>query len=512
MVNNHLCSESCYIARTADKLTISCFVCEKKCNSKCFDLSSQQTMKALSPASNAVFMCYKCIDRVTRLKQNHRKSNDATTARSSTRNNDQTHHNQNDLQQDQSILSTILSTIKAMEEKFSLLLHSNDEMKQSDSDAHRNSTDLDFFENEFSKVNSNIANLHAKFDHDVNTRSRLEKQNNVQIMEKLNEMNTRTPCNKLSTKNVNVHNESNTRFKDASLPTNPLDWSFSFTQPAMHNDNSELYQLLHGFERNTWTSFDYIRQKLQENTDAVIQIRDTSNDSSLHNMKRQLGSPVLDSITLDNLQMINDKCDNIEKNLRELDLNIKSLHIENNDDGEMTQQLRDRFIKIIDDDNISYTGTGDQNEQTYSREEPLIDATKQSNSSTTTQFPVIGQRLPNVNTSNATNISGKHDFYVTKFSPNTTANMIENFLSNNGVNDLSSTDIKCLIPRGKDRSTLNFVSFKITTDDAVAKVITSVDFWPDNCTIKNFVHKSIVDIANSSSHFFRMPSDQTKLR
>lgn len=110
-----------------------------------------------------------------------------------------------------------------------------------------------------------------------------------------------------------------------------------------------------------------------------------------------------------------------------------------------------------------------------------------------------------------THINNKHDFYVTKFSPNTTVDMIGNFLNNNGVDDLSSTDIKCLIPRGKDRSTLNFVSFKITTDDTVAKLITSVGFWPNNCAIKNFVHKSIVDIANNSSNFFHIPPDQTKL-
>lgn len=172
MVNNHLCNEICFTARTADKLTILCFVCEKKFNSKCFDLSSQQTMKVLSTANNAVFMCHKCIDRVTRLKQSHRRSNDATTGSSSTRNNDQTHHNQNELQQDQPILSTLLSTMKAMDEKFSLMLHNYEEMKQNVSDVQRNNTNSHFFESEFSRVNSNIANLHAKLDHDVNTRSR----------------------------------------------------------------------------------------------------------------------------------------------------------------------------------------------------------------------------------------------------------------------------------------------------------------------------------------------------
>lgn len=158
--------------------------------------------------------------------------------------------------------------MKKMDEKFSLLLHSNEEMKQNVSDANRNHTNSHFFENEFSKINSNIANLHAKFDHDVNTRSRLEKQNTLQIMEKLDKMNTLTQYSKSSTNKATAHSESNTRFKNALVPTNPLDWSFSFSQPTMHNENIELYQLLHGFERNTWTSFDHIRQKLQENTDA----------------------------------------------------------------------------------------------------------------------------------------------------------------------------------------------------------------------------------------------------
>lgn len=72
--------------------------------------------------------------------------------------------------------------------------------------------------------------------------------------------------------------------------------------------------------------------------------------------------------------------------------------------------------------------------------------------------------------------------------------MILAYMRNKGVNISQETTVTCLVPRNKDKSTLTFLSFKIDTDAIVAQAITSDRFWPRMCTIKNFIHKSIVNL------------------
>lgn len=93
----------------------------------------------------------------------------------------------------------------------------------------------------------------------------------------------------------------------------------------------------------------------------------------------------------------------------------------------------------------------------------------------------------------------KFEFYVTKFTPSTTTEMIADYMHKNGVSDLENTKVTCLVPRNKDRSTINFVSFKIDTIESVAKLITNAGFWPKKCLIKEFVQKSLVDLTKSTS-------------
>lgn len=91
----------------------------------------------------------------------------------------------------------------------------------------------------------------------------------------------------------------------------------------------------------------------------------------------------------------------------------------------------------------------------------------------------------------------KFSYYVTRFSPNTTTEMILDYMRQKGVTDFESTKINCLIPRGKDRSQINFISFKIDTNEDVARTITGDGFWPKRCFIKEFVQKSIVDLTQT---------------
>lgn len=118
MVSCHTCVESCFSARTSDKLTVNCFLCDKKFNAKCFDLSSQPTVKILSSTNNVSFMCYRCIDRVTKMKQGIRRSTESSTAVKSTNEMYMNNHGDNML------LSNVMALLNQMNDNLTKIKHS----------------------------------------------------------------------------------------------------------------------------------------------------------------------------------------------------------------------------------------------------------------------------------------------------------------------------------------------------------------------------------------------------
>lgn len=128
MVNTHVCGDSCFSARNSDKMTICCYVCEKKFNAKCFDLSGQQTSKIVNAETNAIFLCSKCLDRVNKMKQNTRKSSDATTTTTTTKTTIPCDNRT--ITNDKTSLTSVMSLLCSMDEKFSKVQDSYDELKQ----------------------------------------------------------------------------------------------------------------------------------------------------------------------------------------------------------------------------------------------------------------------------------------------------------------------------------------------------------------------------------------------
>ncbi len=236
----------------------------------------------------------------------------------------------------------------------------------------------------------------------------------------------------------------------------------------------------------------------------------------MKNATQHLSSPVTDSIVLDNLHAINEKYDDIDRRLAALDTNVKSLQRDDTS-NQSTQQLRDRYLKLFDADT-----------EIINVEQPNTFVHLNSNEATIddlSRYPIIQQLIqtkPPSNNNNKNKIDHQHQqplqravddklaFYVTKFTPNTTTEMIVDYMRENGVADFESTKVSCLIPRNKDRSSLNFISFKIDTNADIARVITSNGFWPKKCFIKEFVQKSVVDLAQgnklSNANFFQRPS------
>lgn len=517
MVNNHLCGDNCFASRTSDRYIISCFCCERRFNSRCFDLASSQ--KLFTSTSNALFLCYKCIDRVIKLKQNSRRSNDlnVTAVRNdlTSSSNNVRHATEADV-----TMSDVMSMLNKMDEKLTRLVVSNG----NSTIAANNPTEPNLIIDKLATVNRNVSSLHAKLDHGVNVQSELLVRSKS-MFEQMNGVHERifTKSVKEVTDVVPTPRISTVKKRTSAMPTlDPLNWSFSFNQSTFPQENTDLYQLLHGFEQNTWTSFDYLSQKLSENATALMQIESICNELKSKGTT-QLSSPVTDSIALDSLHLLNDKCDNMESGIRSLDTRLTLLYAESSISGHPTQhqcvnQLdSDRGINggqdVIADNVISYDSmsrnllqvqsTATENDNLH---EPVsvVERSSVANSTTTSDPSDNLQRRAQPKCNQA-----KTSFYVTKFSPTTTTEMILRYMSDNGVGNLESTKVTCLVPRGKDKSLISFISFKIDTNDDVARIITSEGFWPRKCTIKEFVQKSIVDLTRASpagsASFFQQP-------
>lgn len=76
--------------------------------------------------------------------------------------------------------------------------------------------------------------------------------------------------------------------------------------------------------------------------------------------------------------------------------------------------------------------------------------------------------------------------------------MVTNHMRKRGIDDslMLSVNIVPLWPRGKDVSTLSFVSFKLDVNGKLADKIMAPNFWPAKCQIKPFIDRSRTKIAN----------------
>lgn len=297
----------------------------------------------------------------------------------------------------------------------------------------------------------------------------------------------------------------------------------------MTSDNSDLFQLLHGFEQNTWASFDYLSRKLSLNTDTLLQIERICNEFNVKNVT-QMSSPTLDSITLDNLQMLNDKCDKIESNLQQLDMNIKSLHIDSDSNDQLTQQLREQYLKLIDvspegrstvqqhqtpnfERNVSVTSTSNEIDfdNINNRLNNLLSTDADHNQSSSNDENVVNRdetildnsivgdsTMMNVHLLGVNVMSTvlKKNFHISPFDSKVSPKCLVDFIAANAEIDRKRIKIIRLTKRGQDISTLSHVNFKIETDEKIAEIVNQSNFWPSHIKIKPWVFKGAVN-ANS---------------
>lgn len=130
---------------------------------------------------------------------------------------------------------------------------------------------------------------------------------------------------------INKHHTKNSNKTKNNL-TDELDWSFSSNHSmngATDSENTHLYSLISSFEQNTWAGFDLLREKINDQQKSISNIESfctnfdfdaihSSNKIQTNENSQRIGSALIDSIEIDTLQQIQNKCENINRNVNSL--------------------------------------------------------------------------------------------------------------------------------------------------------------------------------------------------
>lgn len=99
----------------------------------------------------------------------------------------------------------------------------------------------------------------------------------------------------------------------------------------------------------------------------------------------------------------------------------------------------------------------------------------------------------------------KSHYHISPFHPNCTEEHISNHLLKKGFNT-NKIEIKKLVGKSYNISTLTFVSFKLSVDKKQASRIESLDFWPDKTNIQPFIPRNKQVNAEVQSDNFLHPN------
>ncbi|KAG4077871.1 hypothetical protein HA402_013805 [Bradysia odoriphaga] len=297
----------------------------------------------------------------------------------------------------------------------------------------------------------------------------------------------------------------------SSISADPLNWSFSFNQSTMPNDNIELYQLLHGFEKNTWTTFDYLRSKLNENIDTVHNIESICEEIRSNDNRQHLESPVSDSIKIDCLHDIQDKCVSIEGKLSSIGNSINQFtncsahtgsHINKAEPSPKTNTLTENINERPPDVVRSITTNVNDESQhiiplTPHNQPPvlLLSSSSSSSSSSPTLTPShapISQSDHQVSTIGelvAASFKEKKWFYVSNLKPGTTELTMKSYICDKMKVPPSEVIVKSLLKKDHDPSSITYTSFKVGIEESIDTTNMN-SIWPRNITSSVFVPKN----------------------
>lgn len=497
MTSPHICVESCFAARSSDRLTINCYLCDRRFNSKCFDLSQLPILKTITATNNVLFLCQRCIDRVSRMKNTARKSagiNQQTTMQ--LMNDDEIPSNDTP---NVDTISNVLAQLRLLQDNIARI--------SVNTEAH-----VQTQERNFSMMNDKIDQRLTAHASELHSDSQI-------ITMKLNDLQHCINNPAIHSKSLFPVNTVHVRSSSSALLANPnkssisadpLNWSFSFNQSTTPNDNIELYQLLHGFEKNTWTTFDYLRSKLNENIDTVRNIESICEEIRSNDNRQHLESPTTDSIKIDCLHDIQDKCVSIESKISNIGNSINQFancsaytgsHINKAGPSPTTITLTENISERPSDHVRSITtNVNDESQQiiplTPRNQPPVLLPSSSSSSSSNPALISSHAPISDANHQVSTNVElvaasfkEKKWFYVSNLKPGTTESTMKSYICDKMNVPPSEVIVKSLLKKDHDPSSITYTSFKVGIEESIDTTKMN-SIWPRNITSSVFVPKN----------------------
>lgn len=536
MCIEHVCSEICFSTRNAHKFKIHCLSCDQPFNAKCFSITGMKILDEISSNSsskNLVFLCSKCHGKVKKLKSTSRLSSSTVGRRSTAPSTERMSQPKLSTTEKNSPVtipssSTDVFTSKELDNLFENLNKIVDQ-KLSDNfakfDASLVSIDSKL-DAQYDKICSTIGGS-SKHTPSANESTSTDYKSILDevsvkltnLFDNASSVNSKIAEIQQNLSDLNQIKKTNFRNGRKSLSTdkvrNTLDWNFSFDQtmdPRSSDSNiDDLYSLLDHFERNTWTSFDAVTSIIHDNNDRLISISDDVNAILVKtNINNSSNNITVNSFATDQAkEAMTQQNDNINTNVPETSKTKQKRQMPSLSGVGLGQCVdvegsETNFEHLVTDDDQMDTDVSILSEI-------LDDANTNQNVADHTEFfsntMLEGEAIPTVpaiptaptdptgllngTTSSTSFVSTneKNEFHVSRFAPNTTAQMLVDFLRHKNVPNTDKIKVHRLVPKNKDVSALSYVSFKLDTDDQIAEVINRAHFWPSPCQIKQFIHK-----------------------
>lgn len=337
-MKKHMCNDSCK-GRTN---TITCFMCGELFYSKCFSLDIPTQTKINSIDSCLRFVCGTCQSNFSTnkrkslgrnvdnsqsstntagdrtLNDNITKILDLLSTRSSNVNaND--NGNSTSSSHQQTVPSDITAKIDTISKDLKHLVAAANE-----SNANVNVVPPDDDRN--SNENQRLFSLHAKLDHFISIVKSPNNSIHDSVIKSLDDLQCKMD---VIIADPQFTNKRNNKLLNKNKSAEELEWSFSFNHSlntASSSDNADLVTMITNFEQNTWAGFDLLSKKLSEQQKSIHSIGNlckdievnfghSSNNGYSNRNDQQISSALIDSINIDTLQHIQNKCDKIEQNL-----------------------------------------------------------------------------------------------------------------------------------------------------------------------------------------------------
>lgn len=164
------------------------------------------------------------------------------------------------------------------------------------------------------------------------------------------------------------------------------------------------------------------------------------------------------------------------------------------DDEQLTQQLRERLIKLVELDpiveNVVANDTAEKAQVPITSPSYHSMSISQSNSTALLKSThLLGQRIPHK--------SFENHYHLSPIDINVTPDNITDYIAENAQVNKNQLRIHRLVRRGRDISTLSYVTFKIETNQDVGHLIVQPNFWPRHVNIKPWIKKDSTTSASS---------------